>query len=137
MNRWRLVPRLVVLAAGIGCADGSGQDTRSADPQRAQATVHEVRMISDTGGSSEHRFAPADISVRAGDVIRFVNESGVHTVHFLPDSNPGRMNLPPEGPMIEGRGKSYEVAITMPEGRYYYQCDLHEAAGMRGHVLVQ
>lgn len=136
MTWWRLVPLMITVTTGVGCADGSGDGSRPGDRRAPETTVHLVRMISDTGGG-RHRFVPGQLSARSGDVIRFVNESGVHTVHFLPDSNPGRMNLPPEGPMIEGRGQSHEVAVTMPEGRYYFQCDLHEAAGMRGHVLVQ
>ena len=40
--------------------------------------------------------------VHRGDVIRFVLKSGVHNVHFLADSNPGKNNL--------ARGKRYASA---------------------------
>ena len=51
-----------------------------------------VELNSDEKGNY---FEPATFEVHWGDVVRFTLKSGVHNVHFLPDSNAGKSNLPP------------------------------------------
>lgn len=93
----------------------------------------EVDLVTDEKGSY---FRPADITASEGDVIRFKLKSGVHNVHFLPDSNPRREHLPAAGEMLQLPDQVYELKVALEEGRYYFQCDPHAALGMVGHLRV-
>ena len=43
-----------------------------------------IEMITDDSGNY---FKPKSVTVKPGDVLKFVLVQGVHNVHFLPDSN--------------------------------------------------
>lgn len=77
------------------------------------------------------------IEAKRGDVLRFTLGVGVHNVHFLPDSNPGTVGLPPASDMLQLPGQTFDVPVTFPRGQYYFQCDPHVAVGMKGHVRVE
>jgi plastocyanin len=62
---------------------------------------------------------------------------GVHNVHFLPDSNPGKSNLPPASDMLQLPGQSIDIPLNFGKGKFYFQCDPHAALGMKGHVEVE
>lgn len=94
----------------------------------------EVKLITDDDGN---RFEPSRIEAHKGDVVKFVLQVGVHNVHFLPDSNPGKANLPPASEMLQLPGQTYELPITLAPGHYYFQCDPHAALGMIGHLEVE
>src|SRR5689334_2922008 len=51
-----------------------------------------VELYSDEKGNY---FKPNKFEVHRGDKIVFTLAAGVRNVHFLPDSNPGKANLPP------------------------------------------
>ncbi|HEX6643250.1 MAG TPA: plastocyanin/azurin family copper-binding protein [Gemmatimonadales bacterium] len=136
------VPFLAVLMYTLACGGGSG-DAPAADqgPATSDApaaggagAVVEVRMITDDQGN---RFEPADVEVRQGDILRLVLVSGVHNLHFLPDSNPGATGLPPASEMLQLPGQTLDVPITMGPGHYYFQCDPHALLGMVGKLEVE
>ena len=93
-----------------------------------------VEMYSDGNGNY---FKPANIEVHRGDVIRWTLKSGVHNVHFLPDSNAGKQNLPAASDMLQLPDQTWDLKVDLAEGRYYYQCDPHALLGMIGHVKVE
>lgn len=93
-----------------------------------------VEMHSDANGNY---FKPANIEVHRGDVIRWVLKSGVHNVHFLPDSNAGKQGLPAASDMLQLPDQTWDLKVDLAEGRYYYQCDPHALLGMIGHVKVE
>jgi plastocyanin len=94
-----------------------------------------VKMLTDGTGN---RFEPATVDAKKGDVIRYTLESGVHNVHFLPDSNPGRQGLPATASdYLQLPGQTYDVKVGWEPGSYYYQCDPHAVLGMIGHVNVK
>jgi plastocyanin len=93
-----------------------------------------IELHSDAEGNY---FKPAKFEVHRGDVIRFVLKSGVHNVHFLPDSNPGKANLPPASDMLQLPDQTLEIPVNLEPGHYYFQCDPHAALGMVGHVEVE
>lgn len=109
---------------------GKAQDDDSKDTGR----IVVVEMHSDADGNY---FKPADVEVHRGDVIRFTLKSGVHNVNFLADSNSGKANLPPVSDMLQLPEQTYDVKVTLAEGRYYFQCDPHAALGMKGHIKVE
>lgn len=142
---------LAVLAAGAAMAACSGKDnnatatdssaaapTASAAQSGPVATptgkIITVELNSDGNGNY---FKPNEFEAHRGDVIRFTLKSGVHNVHFLPDSNPGKANLPPASDMLQLPDQTLDIPVNLAEGRYYFQCDPHAALGMKGHVKVE
>jgi plastocyanin len=139
-SRW--IPILTAAALGA-CGDkAAAPDSRPAEEAPATApaapaptgTVVEVKAITDDKGN---RFEPAEVEAKPGDVLRVVLVSGVHNIHFLPDSNPGKSGLPEPSDMLQLPGQTVDVAITFGTGEYYFQCDPHAALGMIGKLEVE
>jgi Plastocyanin len=140
----------LVLGAALLALACSGEGKREGGEAREGGEKHEqegkggapggtgkiivVEAYSDANGNY---FKPADFEAHRGDTIRYTLKSGVHNVHFLPDSNPGRTGLPPASDLLQIPGQTYDVPVTFAEGRYYYQCDPHAALGMKGHIKVE
>lgn len=93
-----------------------------------------VEMITDENGNY---FKPNEIEAKKGDLIRFTLTSGVHNVHFLPDSNPGKSGLPPASELLQLPGQTYDLVVDFAPGEYYFQCDPHAALGMVGELEVE
>lgn len=114
---------------------GGGAMAGSEQTPDAGGKIVTVKMLTDGTGN---RFEPANFEVHPGDVIRYTLESGVHNVHFLPDSNPGKSGFPTTpSDMLQLPGQTYDVKVTWAPGSYYYQCDPHAALGMVGRVEVE
>jgi plastocyanin len=116
-------------AASQGAASTSGAP---AAPATGKVVV--VELNSDAAGNY---FKPAKFEVHRGDVIRFTLKSGVHNVHFLPDSNAGKSNLPAASDMLQLPDQTLDIPVNFAPGKYYFQCDPHAALGMMGHVEVE
>jgi plastocyanin len=112
----------------------------------AAATV-EVQMLGDQTG---YRFAPATITIKRGDSVRWTLVSGPpHNVAFWADSVPKGAAAalgkampntvgPLTGPYFVTAGQSYTVSFAgLPAGRYKYNCTPHLALGMTGVVIVK
>ncbi len=110
-------------------------------------TIHEVKMIGDASG---YRFEPADITINAGDGIKWVFVSGgPHDVAFdpatlSPEAKAALVaNMPEQmgelsGKMLLSDGETYTVSFTnVPAGKYDYVCTPHIAMGMKGTITVQ
>ena len=135
-----------LVAAGVllaGCSDSPADGAPAAAGSAASAaeaaqaptgTVIEIKAITDDKGNY---FEPSRITAKRGDVLRVINVSGVHNLHFLPDSNPSGAALPPASDMLGLPGQTVEVPVTMGAGEYYFQCDPHALLGMVGHLEVQ
>lgn len=93
-----------------------------------------VELITDENGSY---FKPKKIEAKKGDLIRFTLTSGVHNVHFLPDSNAGKSGLPPMSEFLQLPGQTYDLVVNLAPGDYYFQCDPHAALGMVGKLEVE
>lgn len=112
--------------------------TASVTPD-AGGQVHEVRMVSTNGGASG-QFEPAQLTVKKGDVIRWVMADGVvmHNVSFTSaQGNPAGAQLPADSPYLTQAGQSYEAKIDAGAGTYNYVCVPHQAMGMVGSITVQ
>lgn len=140
--RWIPLLSVAVLGAcGDKAADpGSrpGEEAPAAAPSAAQPTASgdtiEIKAITDETGN---RFDPREVEAKPGDVLRVVLVSGVHNLHFLPDSNPGKAGLPGPSEMIQLPGQTVDVPVTFGPGEYYFQCDPHAALGMTGKLEVE
>jgi plastocyanin len=100
----------------------------------ATCKVIEITMTSTEKGNF---FTPNKFEAHEGDVLRFKLLIGVHNVNFLPDSNPGKKNLPPVTEMLQLPGQTVDILLNFGTGRFYFQCDPHALLGMVGHVKVE
>lgn len=109
----------------------------------------EVKMEGDEKG---YRFEPANITVKAGDAIKFTNVSGgPHNIGFDPAkvpasaqaqlgaNMPGDHSMGPlESPLLLQPNESYTISFAkIPPGTYDIHCTPHLALGMKGVVTVQ
>jgi plastocyanin len=124
----------------------------AAAPTGAMAPItgqtHEVKMVGDDKG---YRFEPADITVKAGDGIKFTMVSGgPHNVAFDPATVPADVksqlsaNMGPNqmgelsGPLLSNANESYTISFAnVKPGQYPYHCTPHLAMGMKGTITVQ
>jgi plastocyanin len=134
---------LLILSLACGgerSSDGAPDDapapggSAAPAPATADGDVIEIKLITDEQGN---RFEPAAIEAEQGDILRLVLVSGVHNLHFLPDSNPGATDLPPASEMLQLPGQTLDIPVTMKPGHYYFQCDPHALLGMVGHLEVE
>lgn len=93
-----------------------------------------VELFTDEKGNY---FKPNKLEAHRGDLIRFTLGAGVHNVHFLPDSNPGKRDLPPASDMLQLPGQTYDLLVSFEPGKYYFQCDPHALLGMTGRLEVE
>lgn len=165
LSRFAAIATVIVLAA-CGGADQQAADTAAADTSAAApspaatapttgtataapvtGTTHEVRMVGDATG---YRFEPANITVKAGDAIRFINVNGFpHNVAFDPATIPaaGRAqltaNMPDQVSELSSRmftqpNETITISFgNVAAGQYPYHCTPHLAMGMRGVITVQ
>jgi plastocyanin len=121
----------------------AGGATGSAAP--VTGTWHEVKMLGDEKG---YRFEPADITVKAGDGVRWVMVSGgPHNVAFQNVAADARAQLSANmtnqisdlsSPMFMTANEKYEISFAnITPGKYEYVCTPHLMNNMRGSVTVQ
>jgi len=110
-------------------------------------TTHEVKMIGDGTG---YRFEPANITIAAGDGIKFLMISGgPHNVAFDPAVVPAAAktalmaNMPEQSgelssKMMLNADESYTISFAgVPAGEYAYHCTPHLAMNMKGVITVK
>ncbi len=137
-----------LLSAGVVFAcKGEKQETPAAaggtaTPKEEVATPGGVKVTGDTlkveiySDANGNYYKPNDVDAKQGDVVRFTLKSGVHNIHFLPDSNSVKTGLPPASDLLQLPDQTYDLLVTLPKGKYYFQCDPHSALGMKGHLEV-
>jgi plastocyanin len=110
-------------------------------------TTHEVKMIGDATG---YKFDPANITVKAGDGIKFtVVNGGPHNVAFDPATIPADVQGQLDANISEKQGQLSSALKTnagesvtisfanIKPGKYPYHCTPHLALGMKGEITVQ
>jgi plastocyanin len=110
-------------------------------------TTHEVKMIGDATG---YKFDPANITIKAGDGIKFtVVNGGPHNVAFDPATIPADVQGQLDANISEkmgqlasalktNAGESVTVSFAnIKPGKYPYHCTPHLALGMKGEITVQ
>jgi plastocyanin len=113
-----------------------GESRRVARPD-LDAPTRTVRM------TSQGRFEPAQITIRAGETVQWRNDSShPHTVTADPGraANPAHVVLPDGAePFDSGEiapGATFTHTFDVP-GTYIYVCSPHEEDGMMGIVVVR
>ena len=130
---------LAAIFVAAACSGGSKDAEKpTAAPAVAAAPavtgeVHEITATTDDKGSY---FSPKEITAKAGDVLRVKLITGVHNVHFLPDSNKTAKGLPEASILLQLPGQTVDIPLTFGTGKFFFQCDPHAALGMVGHVTV-
>jgi plastocyanin len=143
----------IVLAACGGEKKAEDQSTTATPEQPAAAPAaggggsHDVMMVLD---GSSYKYDPAELTIKAGDVVNFHNKSGFpHNVSFWADSIPaggadvlkGTMPdqmAPLEGPLLTEQDAIYKISFAgAPTGEYKFYCLPHLALGMKGKITVQ
>ncbi len=143
----------LVLAACGGEKKADDQSTTTATPDQPAAApaaggaAHDVNM---TLQGTTYKFDPAELTIKAGDVVNFHNKSGgPHNVSFWADSIPSGaadalkagmadQMAPLEGPLLTEPEGVYKVSFAgAPTGTYKFYCLPHLALGMHGKITVQ
>ena len=110
--------------------------------QATPPAVHEIRMTS--------RFVPGRTVARAGDTLRFINQTGgPHNIQFFADSipeearvlleqaMPGAKIAPLSSPLLIIENAVYEIAVpALSPGRYPFVCLPHFGSRMLGTLEV-
>jgi plastocyanin len=120
-----------------GTASSSDTAKREEAKTAAPAGTGKSILVEAYSDEKGNYFKPNKIEAHKGDVVHFVLKSGVHNVHFLADSNPGKTGLPPASDMLQLPDQAYDVNVTFDKGHYYFQCDPHALLGMKGHLEVE
>ena len=118
-------------AAPTAAANGFGENLTP----DAGGKVIVVQAMTDEQGNN--RFDPKEVEAHQGDVIRFTLKAGVHNVDFLADSNTVKTGLPGASALLQLPGQAVDLKVTLPPGKYYFQCDPHAALGMKGQLEVE
>ena len=134
-------------AAGTTIPVNNGTVLGPATAAPITGTTHEVKMLGDAQG---YRFEPANITLKAGDGIKFVMVSGgPHNVAFdpaeIPDDVEGQIDAnisekmgPLSSALKMNPGESITVSFgNVKAGSYPFHCTPHLALGMKGTVTVQ
>jgi len=140
----------IVLAACGGEKKAEDQSTTATPEQPASAAggaTHDVAMVLE---GSTYKYDPAELTIKAGDVVNFHNKSGgPHNVSFWADSIPAGgadplkagmadQMAPLEGPLLTEPDAVYKVSFAgAPTGDYKFYCLPHLALGMKGKITVQ
>ncbi len=139
----------LVVAIALLAACSKGEKGATADTSGAAAATTtpggevkpgpggKVIIIEAASDEKGNYFTPNQIEAHKGDVLRFTVKIGVHNVHFLPDSNPGKPGLPPPSELLQLPGQTVDIPVNFAAGTYYFQCDPHAALGMKGHLKVE
>jgi plastocyanin len=140
--------------AANGATPAAAPATAAAAPAAAPAvtgTTHEVQMVIEGG---KYLYVPAQITVKEGDAIKFINVSGgPHNVAFKAEDVPDDVetqlvnNMPAGamaklgplvGPLLMQPNEAYTVSFAgIKPGAYPFHCTPHEMMGMVGTVTVQ
>ena len=147
----------LVLAACGGEKKADDQTTTTATPETPAAAPaaapaaggasHDVNMVLD---GSSYKFDPAELTIKAGDVVTFHNKSGgPHNVAFdaagIPSGSAGAIDAAlgatKMGPLTGALVLEPDAIFTfntagLPAGKYNFHCTPHQALGMKGVLTV-
>lgn len=109
-----------------GCGSGSvGGTPSSAPPHSPDAGTVDVRLSCDTGDpESPCAFRPAEVTIRVGGTVRWVNDDATyHTVTSTDRLQVRRPNGDFDA-VLDATGETFERRFTEP-GRFAYYCQPH------------
>ena len=135
--------------AGDQAAGDQAANTTPAAGSEAPAGTGATHDVDMTLVDGQYRFVPEQLTIKAGDVVRFHNrQGGPHNVMFFSDSIPAGAAAVIDAGMDESAPLTSQMAVTQdevitvaftgaPTGRYHYTCVPHQAMGMNGNIIVE
>jgi plastocyanin len=130
MNPLQLSVVLLGCVWVTGCTANGGQ--KSGAPEAAAVVAMKF-----------HSFDPASVTIRAGETVRWENQSIIwHTVTTDPSlaKDASHAGVPAGAEVFDSgkvnSGQGYSRTFSVP-GTYRYFCKPHETSGMVGQVVVQ
>lgn len=129
--RWSvlLIPQ-VIIAAGLQLAATHKNPT---DP-----TVIIVKMVDKS--ATEFAFEPANVTVKPGDIVRFVQTGAMpHNVEFKKTPAGVDLGALRVGEYLTVPDQVYEIKVDakFAKGVYEIACTPHESLGMKGTITVK
>lgn len=144
-------PALALTAAALLVLSPAGSSAEEPESGQVASDTVTIKVV-------DFAFEPATVTVRPGDVVRFVNTNfTAHNVEFT--KTPAETKLgeeyvvpveqigtravifpPPRiGPYLTDEGEAYEFVITdaFAAGEYRYGCTPHGSMGMKGKLIVE
>ena len=125
----------MAVTVGVAACGGNDTETSEAAPSVSEPDNETSKAASTTVAIKDFKFEPADVSVAAGESVRWENaDQFLHTVTSGDTS--GEVNKP-DGKFdkpLDGTGKTATVSFDEP-GTYSYYCKQHNA--MNGTVTVR
>lgn len=135
-------------AAGAGATGGNTGGAAGAAAGTAMPVTgawHEVQMLGDEKG---YRFEPTDLTIKAGDGVRWTMVSGApHNVQYQNVAADAKSqlsaNMPNQltdlsSPLLLNANEKYEMSFAgVKPGKYDYICTPHLANNMKGSITVQ
>lgn len=91
-------------------------------------------------GSYDIYYDPKEVTIKADTEITIKLENHGVTLHTFLINDHKNENLPFDAIKVSiDPGKTDEVKLTAPAGKYYFWCDIpgHEAAGMWGYITAE
>ena len=144
------IPSAITSDSAAAVPSASPSTTAPVTPVSSNGSTGRVVVVQMLGDATGYRFAPATVSVKPGDRVRWTMISGApHNVSFWADSIPAGAatrlgaNMPKTispltGPLLLAANESYEVSFEgLPRGTYRYFCTPHLALGMKAVVQVE
>lgn len=128
-------PSLALLAPVLILATAAWHSPGTRRPPAGQVVIVRTVEISATS----FKFQPADITVRPGDTVRFVQTSTMpHNVEFTKTPAQSKLGTAKVGPYLAVSNQKYDVVIDgrFPSGQYKYICTPHVSLGMKGTISV-
>lgn len=140
MTRRRVLALILPGLAAASAVAALGADRRGRRAAGGERSAVVVVAMRDLAGV--YRFRPEEVTLRRGDVLRFVLDGGVpHNVEFPRDRVPAGADLRGLwiGPYLMTRGEVYDVRIDerFPDGVYAFRCSPHSPLGMEGRLVVR
>ncbi|HEX4936567.1 MAG TPA: plastocyanin/azurin family copper-binding protein [Gemmatimonadaceae bacterium] len=96
-----------------------------------------VKMIDKS--ATEFAFEPSAVSVKAGDVVQFLQTGATpHNIEFRETPAGVDLGTQKASPYLTTPNQKYEIAIDrkFAKGTYRFTCLPHEALGMNGQLTV-
>lgn len=136
-------------AAATPAPEAAAPATPAPDAAAPAGTGATVDVNMELDGQS-YLYKPADVTVKAGDVLRFHNKSGgPHNIAFdaagIPSGAAGPVDAAlgagKMGPLTGALVVEQDAIITFnttgfPAGKYAMHCTPHQALGMHGSITV-
>ncbi|MEX2346063.1 MAG: plastocyanin/azurin family copper-binding protein [Balneolaceae bacterium] len=108
-----------------------------AGAENTMASAADTLTVKVTGFHEDSRFEPSDLTISAGDVIRFNVVEGIHTVTAYHPDNRKPLRIPERAESFDSgplqAGDEWHLQIKVP-GEYNYFCLPHERFGHVGKI---